>query len=380
VSNGITLTNANGASITGGNGGNNGVGGAACCQSDTPMGGAGITGNGLTIFNSGSIAGGSGGNNGGSSGSPGGAGGAGVAGSGLTITNSGSIAGGNGGGPTGAGGAGIIGSNLQIVNAGKITGGLDGTGTIQANAITFTGGTNSLEIDAGSTITGNVVAFSPADTFILGGSTNATFNMAQIGPGALYQGFGQYQKTGASTWTLTGSTLTTTPWTISAGTLQLGDGTTNGATTGNINDNAALAFYPATGTTMAFDGVVSGTGMASQTGPGTTVLTGANSYAGPTTVSAGSLYVNGDQTAATGATTVASGATLGGTGIIGGSVSVNGGTLAPGAAAGGIGTLTINGNLGLTSSSTLDYSFGQSTVPGVPLNDLTVVKGNLTLD
>jgi len=358
---GDALVNASGGSITGGNGGNNGSG---CCQGAAGTGGAGVTGASLTITNSGSIAGGNGGGGG--------------AGNGGTAGGAGGAPGGSN--PAGAGGVGITGSNLQIVNAGTITGGLDGTNTTRANAITFAGGTNSLEIDAGSTITGNVVAFSPADTFVLGGSTNATFNMAQIGPAAQYQGFGQYQKTGGSTWTLTGSSSTTTPWTISAGTLQLGDGTTNGAITGNINDNAALAFYPATGTTMTFDGVVSGTGMVNQTGPGTTVLTGANSYAGPTTVSSGSLYVSGDQTAATGATTVASGATLGGTGTIGGSVSVNGGTLAPGAAAAGIGTLTINGNLGLTSSSTLDYSFGQSTVPGVPLNDLTVVKGNLTLD
>ncbi|WP_205965773.1 beta strand repeat-containing protein, partial [Paraburkholderia guartelaensis] len=647
---GNTIINTSNGSISGGYGGNNGFGGANCCQSDTPTGGAGIAGNGLTIINSGSTTGGNGGTNGGSS-------------------NDG----------FGSGGVGITGANLAITNSGSITGGLAGNGTTQASAITFTGGTNSLEIDAGSIITGNVVAFSSADTLILGGSINATFNMALIGPPAQYQGFGLYQKTGSSTWTLTGSTSTTTPWTISAGTLQLGDGITNGSITGNVNDNAALAFNPATGSTTTYSGVISGSGTVSQIGPGTTILTGTNTYTGGTTISAGmlqlgdgttngsitgnvndnatlafnpatgttttyagvasgtgsvsqigpgttiltgantytggttisagtlqlgsrgtsgsivggvtdngtlafdtggalilsgvisgsggvsqtgsgttvltgantytggttisagrlqlgsggttgsivgnvtdnrtfvfdrsdtinfggvisgsgavqqsgtgtailtgantysggtalntgtivagnnsalgtgplamaagttlswlrgnnytvgnnitltgdpnftppagttqtltgvisdgsspgvfnavgpgtlvltgtnsytggtnvnggSLYINGDQTAARGATPVAIGATLGGTGIIGGSVSVNGGTLAPGAAAGGIGTLTINGNLGLTSSSNLDYSFGQSTVPGVPLNDLTVVKGNLTLD
>ena len=46
---------------------------------------------------------------------------------------------------------------------------------------------------------------------------------------------------------------------------------------------------------------------------------------------------------------------------------------------GGIGTLTINGGLGLNSGSTLNYSFGQAGVAGGPFNDLTVVKGNLTL-
>jgi fibronectin-binding autotransporter adhesin len=41
--------------------------------------------------------------------------------------------------------------------------------------------------------------------------------------------------------------------------------------------------------------------------------------------------------------------------------------------------LTIDGDLGLHSGSILNYDFGQNSVVGGPLNDLTVVKGNLTL-
>ena len=126
--------------------------------------------------------------------------------------------------------------------------------------------------------------------------------------------------------------------------------------------------------------MIAGGGGLNQIGSGTTVLTGANSYAGPTNVNAGALYVNGDQTAATGATTVASGATLGGVGVVGGNVAIaNGGTLAPGGVGPTIGTLTINGDLDLHSGSILNYDFGQNSVVGGPLNDLTVVKGNLTL-
>jgi fibronectin-binding autotransporter adhesin len=73
-------------------------------------------------------------------------------------------------------------------------------------------------------------------------------------------------------------------------------------------------------------------------------------------------------------------ATLGGAGVIGGNVNVaNGGTLAPGGVGGSIGTLTIDGSLGLNSGSTLSYSFGQAGVVGGALNDLAVVKGNLTM-
>ena len=55
-----------------------------------------------------------------------------------------------------------------------------------------------------------------------------------------------------------------------------------------------------------------------------------------------------------------------------------GATLAPGE--GGPGTLTINGNLALAGGTTLAYEFGQSNAVGGPLNDLTQVGGDLTLD
>ena len=166
--------------------------------------------------------------------------------------------------------------------------------------------------------------------------------------------------------------------TIGAGTLQLGAGGTSGSILGNVADNGTLAFNRSD--TVSFRGVISGTGLVNQIGSGTTVLTGNNSYGGATTVSAGSLFVNGDQSAATGATNVGGGAMLGGIGTIGGNVSVaNGVTLAPGGVGGGIGTLTINGSLGLNRGSILNYSFGQAGVVGGPFNDLAVVNGNLTL-
>ena len=165
--------------------------------------------------------------------------------------------------------------------------------------------------------------------------------------------------------------------TISAGTLQLGDGGTTGGITGDVVNNAALAFDRSDGVTFA--GLISGTGTLTQAGSGTTVLTGANSYAGATSVSAGTLLINGDQSAATGATSVSSGATLGGTGTIGGDVTLaDGATLAPGS--GGAGALTINGGLALSGGSLLAYDFGLANAPGSPLNDVVNVGGNLTLD
>jgi len=103
-------------------------------------------------------------------------------------------------GSPGAGGAGIVGGGLTIINSGAIAGGLGGDGVTRANAITFTSGTNSLTLQAGSTITGNVVAFSAADTLALGGTSNASFDVSQVGSSAQYRGFGIFQKTGSSTW------------------------------------------------------------------------------------------------------------------------------------------------------------------------------------
>jgi autotransporter-associated beta strand protein len=82
---------------------------------------------------------------------------------------------------------------------------------------------------------------------------------------------------------------------------------------------------------------------------GTWILSGANTYSGTTTVSAGSLIINGDQSGATGVLEVSSGATLGGSGIIGAATTIRG-TLSPGNSPGDI---TFNDSLLLQSTATL---------------------------
>src|SRR5262249_9204969 len=72
-----------------------------------------------------------------------------------------------------------------------------------------------------------------------------------------------------------------------------------------------------------FDGAISGSGGSLvKQGAGTLTLAGANSYSGPTTVSGGTLRVNGLMS---GAVTVNSGCVLGGAGTIGGLVTIAGG-------------------------------------------------------
>ncbi|MGO4833608.1 autotransporter-associated beta strand repeat-containing protein, partial [Rhizobiaceae sp. 2RAB30] len=144
------------------------------------------------------------------------------------------------------------------------------------------------------------------------------------------------------------------------------------AATGRVNFNHDDAGHQ-------FTSVMSGAGAVNHNGPGATVLTRANSYKGSTTVNAGSLYINGDQSAATGLTTVNPGGTLGGIGTIGGDVVVNGGAVNPGGLGTVPGTLTIAGDLTLDGASRLNYSFGQANVEGGAFNDLIRVNGDLTL-
>ncbi|WP_244071742.1 autotransporter domain-containing protein, partial [Bradyrhizobium sp. Ce-3] len=242
-------------------------------------GGAGIVvtkAGGITITNAGFIQGGGGGSNAAFGGNVvGGGGGAGIdaslATAPVTVVNTGAIVGGNqnvlstggqGQGSAAGGGAGngagVVGQNLTVINAGTISGGLAGDGVTRANVVSFTGGVNVLELQAGSVLTGNAVAFSTADTLRLGGSSNATFDVSQIG--AQYLGFGQFAKSGGSTWTLTGSNAAAMPWTINAGTLNVtgtianAGMTVNGGTlagTGTIGTtqvNAGGSFAPGNGT------------------------------------------------------------------------------------------------------------------------------------
>ncbi|TFY89119.1 autotransporter domain-containing protein [Pseudomonas kairouanensis] len=217
-----------GAGGRGGNGGNGGNGGA---------GGAGVSGYAMQVFNTGMIVGGDGGRAG-NAGAGGLGGNAGDSDFGLNLPG----ANGSGGsaGSAGAGGVGIVSTgNSTIRNAGAIAGGLanQSTGT-QANAIEFSGGGNTLILEAGSEILGNVVSTSGGtDTLAFGGNVNALsngFNLSDLG--TQYQGFDSFQKLGTSTWTLTGTDTVSRIWDVQAGTLVLENNTQLAGALGIRND------------------------------------------------------------------------------------------------------------------------------------------------
>lgn len=315
---GITRTDGSltidGATLSGGTGGSFQT--AVDFVFTAGAGGAGAVMTNGAIINSGTVLGGTGGTAfggsvGGGNNMVGGAGGAGVVLTNGSLDNSGHITGGNGT-DLGAGGVGVIGVGATIINSGIITAGFASDGTTRANAIEFSGGVNSLEIQDGSIITGDVVAFSAADTLKLGGATDSNFDVSQIGAAAQYQGFGIYEKTGASTWTLTGTTTAITPWTLTQGILQissdsnLGDPSagltfTGGTleTTADISSARTIiftgdgTFLTDPGTTLTLTGGMSGAGGLIKTGTGTVTLTGTSNYTGDTVVYAGVLQVAG---------------------------------------------------------------------------------------
>ena len=108
-------------------------------------------------------------------------------------------------------------------------------------------------------------------------------------------GVGAWTKRGPGTLTLTGANNYSGGTTVSAGTLQLGNGGTTGSITGNVANNGILAFNRSD--VVTFGGVISGTGGVQRNGTGTTVLIGNNTYTGGTIINAGTLQLGNGGTA-----------------------------------------------------------------------------------
>ncbi|WP_315796568.1 autotransporter domain-containing protein [Bradyrhizobium sp. SZCCHNRI3043] len=190
-------------------------------------------------------------------------------------------------------------SPTTLTVAGTLDGGAGG-------AVRFHGSANRLELYPTAAINGNVFG-GGSDTLALGGTGTASFNVATIGAGLQYQGFGTFLKEGSSHWTLTGTTplissftvnggllevdgnMPNTSVTVNSGALQLGNGGSAGSIGGNVTDNGIFAINRSDSYT--FGGIISGTGTFQQLGSGTTIFSGANTYTGGTIVSAGTLQL-----------------------------------------------------------------------------------------
>ncbi|MGJ7610183.1 MULTISPECIES: autotransporter outer membrane beta-barrel domain-containing protein [unclassified Variovorax] len=277
---GLTFTNT--GAITAGAGGAGGTN-LLPSQLNASGGGGGAGGIGATLAgsavivnNTGQItggaggAGGAGGGGGTGTGAPGagGDGGAGLSSTAAaaTITNTGTIAGGAGGaggvnnngrpnGANGVGGVGVVGASLALTNSGTIAGGLGGDGVTRALAVEFTGGSNSLTLNTGSAMSGAIAIDTGATARVVAGADGLVVGNA----------------------------------------LLLGG-------TGTVDTN---------GRSLSWTGPISGTSGLVKAGAGVLTLSGANTYAGGTNVTAGTLRAAAANTlSSASAFTVASGATL----------------------------------------------------------------------
>ena len=149
--------------------------------------------------------------------------------------------------------------------------------TIDANmAIGAIAGSGGLTINASRDLTSN-------------SSTTNTFS-------GVIRGAGNFTKAGTGTQILTGSNTHNGTVTISAGTLQLGNGGDTGSlnATATITNDATLAFNRSdivTQGTHFSTAAISGTGTLAQIGSGTLVLNAANTYTGGTTLNAGTIQL-----------------------------------------------------------------------------------------
>ncbi len=230
-------------------------------------------------------------------------------------------------------------------------------GAVASSGLKFT---TSGYVIAGAALTLATTSGAP-QIEVVGSGTSATIGSPLDGTQGL-------EKIGVGILVLTGANTYTGGTTITAGTLQIGNGGTTGAVTGDIVDNAALVFDRSDAVTYA--GVISGTGTLEKAGAGTLTLTGSHTYSGDTTVSGGTLAFAGGSSATSGGNAViAKDASASGTVTVSGSGTawnLGVGHMTVGEA--GTGTLAISGGASVTDSDAVvanqSGSAGTVTVAG----------------
>ncbi|HLZ18727.1 MAG TPA: autotransporter-associated beta strand repeat-containing protein, partial [Smithellaceae bacterium] len=216
------------------------------------------------------------------------------------------------------------GGNAIIRNYGG--GVITGTGGV---ALSLDGDNNTVLIQENSTINGSIEAAGSGNSLEFNGP--GTYNSNITGTWAL-------MKSGSGTLVLNGTNTYTGGTTVSEGVLR---GNT-ASLQGNILNYGQVAFNQTSEGTYA--GILSGTGSLLKDAESVLILTGANTYSGATTISAGALSINGSIASPV---TVNTAGTLMGGGAINGDVT-NSGVIAPGNS---IGTLTVNGNVTFSPGS-----------------------------
>lgn len=369
--------------VTGGRGGDGGFGGTSR-NGGNGAAAIGVNGTGNTItVDGGTLTGGDGGNRGNSSGSG-------------TLGGTGGVA------------VQLNGTDNRLITNGTLNGGNPGVGSSAvANAVQVSGSGNTVELRDGYSFGGDVVVQSGSHTLALGGATGAGFDASLLvssQPAAdgvtQFVGFANLEKTGAGTWTVTGTRADNGTTTISEGTL-IGSAAALG--NGNILNNGSLEMSQTVAGT--YSGNMSGTGDFTKTGAETLTLTGTNSHTGGTTISAGTLAIGDGGTTGSISGDITNNGTLqfnrsdavsfagviSGTGGLtqagNGMLTLTGTSTYSGATTVDAGTLVVNGSI---ANSIVDVNdgatlMGAGTIGGLSLNSgATLATGNsidtLTVD
>jgi len=233
--------------------------------------------------------------------------------------------------------AGATANVVDAVGGGKLT--LFGNVVYNAGSATFNNGQG--------TISGNLDLNGAVRSFTIADSDQAVLDTLVSGTILNSTGTGRLTKAGAGVMALTAANTYTGTTTISAGTLQLGNGGTTGSLSASsaIVNNANLTFNRSNALSQGtdFNSVISGSGSVTQAGTGTTTLSGANTYTGATAVSVGTLVINGSVATSSGVS-VSSGATLAGSGRV--------------SSLSGAGSINPGNSPGILTATSLDMSGG----------------------
>ena len=291
------------------------------------------------------------------------------------------------------GGTRLVGGILSINTGnslGTFSGGTTGTLTFDGGTLQFGAAGITLSASRRGAITANGGC---VDTSLFGGTIASTLS----GGGAL-------TKVGGNTLTLTGVNTYTGGTTLNAGVLRINTGnslgTFSGGTTGTLTFNGGTLQFGAAGITLSalragtitakggyvdtsiqsgtIASVIGGGGALAKVGGNTLALTGANTYAGGTTISGGTLSISGSGSIGSGALTFNGGAFR----IANSLIFANAATITD-AQTGTIdvtsgNTGTLSGNIANSSGGLIKTGDGTLTLSGVNAftGGMTITAGN----
>lgn len=191
------------------------------------------------------------------------------------------------------------GTKLYKVGAGKLT--LNNANTMSGGVLINEG---TVQLGDGVSVNGNLNGgITNSDTLIFANPTVVTSSASISGSGELI-------KNGAGTLTVTGGQSYTNLTTINAGALEF----SSTPPQGDITNRGVFTFKPTS--VVVCPGDISGPGSVVNNGSGTVYLTGANSYIGGTTNTAGNLVLSNNTAAGTGPVIYTAGSVMVGGGVI----------------------------------------------------------------